>query len=212
MTAKPKKRRGAPRTIPTQEIIEKVCNLIAIECQGITNIGKQDGLPSKDILFKWLREADKLRAGLVKPVADDTPGREEELEYRAGVIEFLNGYERACEARADARAEKIHETIEKVRLGKMEPHAARVIIDGHKWLAGKEKPNKYSDKHQIEHTGKDGGPIETSNKSLALAIIGVLQEGGGDVKQLLESPQETLEAEPQKQLGHSLYKGVETKE
>src|SRR5688572_9232829 len=42
---------------------------------------------------------------------------------------------------------------------------SRLRVDARKWLAGKMAPKKYGDKLMAEHTGKDGGPIETKELS-----------------------------------------------
>ena len=115
----------------TSELGARVCELIA-NGSNLFRIGEDNsnGLPGRTRLYEWRRE----------------------------IAEFENIYVRAREARADARADKIDETVQKVEDGELEPNAARVIIDAHKWQAGKEKPHVYNDKTIIE-----GGerPIKT---------------------------------------------------
>jgi hypothetical protein len=38
---------------------------------------------------------------------------------------------------------------------------SKLRVETRKWVASKLKPKKYGDKIDVEHTGKDGGPIET---------------------------------------------------
>lgn len=54
-------------------------------------------------------------------------------------------YTRARENRAHIRFERLQDLLDDVKDGKVEPHAARVIMDGIKWQAGKEKAKVYGD-------------------------------------------------------------------
>jgi hypothetical protein len=38
---------------------------------------------------------------------------------------------------------------------------SRLRVDARKWVAAKLKPKKYADKITNEHTGANGGPIQT---------------------------------------------------
>ena len=55
----------------------------------------------------------------------------------------------------EANGDKVMEVAGMVLQNKIAPDAARVVIDAMKWEAGRQ-----GNKLQIEHTGKDGGPIE----------------------------------------------------
>ena len=39
---------------------------------------------------------------------------------------------------------------------------AKLKIDARKWVAARMKPKSWGDKQAVEHTGKDGGPIQTT--------------------------------------------------
>ena len=67
---------------------------------------------------------------------------------------FQAQYARARENSAHASADLIQELADRARNGDLEPNAARVAIDAHKWLAGKRKPKVYGDR-QIVDVGDD---------------------------------------------------------
>lgn len=84
----------------------------------------------------------------------DMPSRELIRLWVAKDPEFFGQYTRAREARAEARADYIDEIADEVKEGKLDPNAARVLIDAQKWQAGKEAPKRYGEK--TLHTGADG--------------------------------------------------------
>jgi hypothetical protein len=95
---------------------------------------------------------------------DDMPARSTIYLWMSEIEGFSNKYARACDERADHRAEMIDDIAERCLSGEVDPQAARVAIDAHKWTASKLKPKKYGDKVSTELSGPDGGPIKTDNK------------------------------------------------
>ena len=120
MTSKTKRERGAKRF--NQEDADKVLQLVS-EGSNLTKIGKDkdNGLPHSSTLFEWRKSND----------------------------DFASDYVRAMEARAEWRTTKIDDMIDGVIDESIEPHAARVVIDAHKWQAGREC-SKYNDKLVIQ--------------------------------------------------------------
>lgn len=94
----------------------------------------------------------------------DMPVRSTIYLWMASVEGFSDKYARACDERADHRAEMIDDIAERCLSGEVDPQAARVAIDAHKWTASKLKPKKYGDKISAELSGVDGAPIQTDNK------------------------------------------------
>lgn len=73
--------------------------------------------------------------------------------------EFLEKqYVRARESRADWRFEKLQDLLDDVVTKKIEPNAARVILDAIKWQCGKEKAKVYGDATILR--GDKDNPIE----------------------------------------------------
>lgn len=69
-------------------------------------------------------------------------------------------YARAREARADVRFEKLQDLLDDINAKKIEPNAARVILDAIKWQCGKEKAKVYGDSTYLR--GDKDNPIEIS--------------------------------------------------
>lgn len=74
--------------------------------------------------------------------------------------EFLTKYTRAREQQADYLAEEIIGIADE-KLS--DPQRSRLQVDARKWYAGKLRPKKYGDKIQNEHSGPDGGAIQTES-------------------------------------------------
>jgi hypothetical protein len=92
--------------MPTQEIIDEVCDLVA-KGSNLTRIGKDknNGLPSETAYYRWLSLADRIETGTVRGTDRiDGIGKsaiecQEEKQYRRGVIDFRKCYARAREQR-----------------------------------------------------------------------------------------------------------------
>jgi len=117
-----------------------ICERLA-EGESLRAICKDEGLPSRTTVFKWLI---------------DNP-------------QFASQYARAREAQADALFEDILEIADDSRqdvkiVGEDEREVcntefvqrARLRVDARKWMAGKLAPKKYGDKVAMEHSGADG--------------------------------------------------------
>lgn len=100
-----------------KEIGDRLCRGIAAGL-SVAKCCAQDGMPSKETIFQWLMDDEELS----------------------------DQYARARERRADARAERIDEITDEVKLGTLGANEARVIIDAEKWQAGKENSKRYGDK------------------------------------------------------------------
>jgi hypothetical protein len=108
---------------PEERLIiqQRLCAEIAAG-SSVSKACKLDGMPAKKVIFEWL---------LKEP-------------------EFGDQYTRAREARADARADRIDEIVEKIESGTLGYNEARVIIDAEKWQAGKENSKRYGDKVSLD--------------------------------------------------------------
>lgn len=117
----------------TKAIAKKICDRIAAG-ESLRSVCEDSAMPSKSTVLSWVN-------GTVKVAAN------------AG---FPDQYERARKAQADAFADEIVHIADT----EVDPQKARVRIDARRWVAGKQRPKKYGDKVNMEHTGKDGGPIQ----------------------------------------------------
>lgn len=62
-------------------------------------------------------------------------------------------YARAREARSDVRFDRLDELMVRIESGTVRPEVGRVLLDAIKWQCGKEKPKKYGDNQQVNHSG-----------------------------------------------------------
>lgn len=81
--------------------------------------------------------------------------------FRAAALKstVAEQYARALEALAQDQIEKLEQTIEDMRDGKIDANMARVEIDARKWFASKFLPRRYGDKVEVSGTGKDGALV-----------------------------------------------------
>lgn len=140
-------------SIYTQELADAICERLS-HGESLRTVCRDDEMPSVATIFNWMRSKEG----------------------------FLEQYTRAKEESADAMAEDILEIadneVEQPLVvdgipfqvdGKLvmikdnvSVNHAKLRVDTRKWLMSKMKPKKYGERVTNEHTGKDGGPIESS--------------------------------------------------
>lgn len=109
-------------------------------------------------VLDWVRDG-----GSVLSWCAAEPGRPPQSTIRLWLSEtpeLAAEYARAREDRGHVYAEKVARVCDDVAAGRLDPNAARVIIDGHKWTAARMAPKSYGDRVQAEVSGPSGGPIE----------------------------------------------------
>ena len=114
--------------IHTPELEAKV--LASLSVRSMVKTCKMEGMPCRETIYRWI----------------------------ADVEGFSDKYARACQERADHRAELIDDIADQVLTGKVDPQAGKVAIDAHKWTAIKLNPRKYSDR--IDVGNADSKPFE----------------------------------------------------
>lgn len=142
------KKTGRP-TVYTEKVAASICARI-MDGESLRNICRDAKMPARSSVHKWLAENEA----------------------------FSDRYARACDIRADEVFDEMFEIADDGNNDWMErkgsdgqsigwqingEHVQRskLRIDARKWALSKMMPKKYGDKIQQEHTGKDGGPIET---------------------------------------------------
>lgn len=149
MDKKDGKTQGRP-SVFSQEIADRICELISTTSRGMRSICKEDGMPAPSTVYKWLLEIDS----------------------------FSEQYARAKECQADFLAEEIlaiaddsqNDTIENDETGAETANhewisRSRLRVDSRKWLASKLAPKKYGDKLDIEANIKSLVKRDLSNLS-----------------------------------------------
>jgi hypothetical protein len=104
------------------------------EGESIRQIARDQKLPCLETIMRW--------AVGKSGASDDFPER----------------YQVAMEIRGEVSADKIRQIITDLENGKIDAHAARVIIDAEKWIASKLHPRLYGDRREHSHVHR----IETS--------------------------------------------------
>jgi hypothetical protein len=117
----PKRTAPGRPTSYTEKLGAEICELVAMRVP-LAHICKMPGMPNERTVYRWKRDTEQ----------------------------FCLNYARAREHRADARSDRIDEICEALRAGKLDPNAARVLIDAEKWQAGKEQPRRYGEKLEVE--------------------------------------------------------------
>lgn len=74
---------------------------------------------------------------------------------------FSEQYEKATEERAAGMFEDMFDIADDVEPDAASVAKARLRVDTRKWALSKMLPKKYGDKITQEHTGADGGPIQS---------------------------------------------------
>ena len=85
-----------------------------------------------------------------------------------GLPEFSEQYTRARDAASDIFETDILEAAHSVT--SETATADRVKIDALKWVAARRSPKKYGDKLTNEHTGPNGGPVQTVTRIELVAL------------------------------------------
>lgn len=162
--ATPKKAGASSKPVKTgrpssfnPETAERLCMLIA-QGRSVLSACEEDGMPNEATVFRWL-------------ATDDPDGN---LGFEA----FRKEYMRARELRADARFERLDEIMDEVRAGKLDPSAARVMMDAIKWQTGKENAKRYGDAVTVK--GDKDNPLQvrtakelTDEELIAIAAGGL---------------------------------------
>lgn len=136
---------GRPPTYDRQVTMKTICDLVA-DKHTLNQICKRKDMPSNETVREWMLEDDELAVM----------------------------YACARELRADARADRIDELTQMVLDKKLDPAAARVIIDSEKWLAGKELPKRYGEKMTL--AGDPENPLQGMTDEQLLARLESLRK------------------------------------
>lgn len=122
-----KKRPIGRPSVFSQELIDKICELIA-NGMSLRAVCSQEGMPSAVTVCKWLSENE----------------------------EFSKQYARAREEQAVSFADEIIQIADSVEPDSAAVAKAKLQIDSRKWLAARMAPKKYGDKQEIDVKSSDG--------------------------------------------------------
>lgn len=173
MSEEAEKKAGRPTTY-NEGIALVICERIA-DGESLRTICDDPDMPARSTVFKWLGEHKV----------------------------FSDQYAHAREEQADALFDEILSIADDGQNDWMEKYGrdgesigwqvngealrrSQLRVDARKWMAGKLRPKKYGDRIVNEHTGKDGGPIETKDaggydlaRRIAFALSGKNDKSAG---------------------------------
>lgn len=132
----------------SDEIASVICERIA-DGMSVRAICEAEDMPSKSTVFRWLADHSSFRDQYAR-------AKEAQAEHLADEILDI-----ADDGRNDWMIRTLRGGIE-VEVENTEVLSrSRLRVDARKWLLSKMLPKKYGDKLTQEHTGADGGPVET---------------------------------------------------
>jgi len=171
----------------TDEIRDEICERLA-SGESLRSICGDERLPVMSTVLLW--------------VVNDRDG-------------FSEHYSRAREAAGYAHADRLVDVVDRVSAGEYDPNQARAMLDGLKWAAERMAPKAHSQKVQQEHTGKDGGPIETQTSIdpsglSEQALSELMAVKTNDANAAAAAASETASEPPQSDAGPSPAEAAET--
>lgn len=134
----------------TQAIADEICERLS-DGDSLREICREDRMPKKATVFRWLGKYEEFRDQYAR-------AREEQAESMADEIVSIADEECTMVKHGDGKEDKEVEVV----FDSTAVARNRLRIDARKWVAAKLKPKKYGDKVTQEHTGVDGGPIESN--------------------------------------------------
>lgn len=102
---------------------------------------------------------DRIAAGeSMRAICRDAgmPDRVTVLRWLAAHEDFAAKCARARELQADVVDEEIVDMLQDVKMGTLDPQAARVLLAGYQWRASKLAPKKYGDKLELDNRMSGG--------------------------------------------------------
>lgn len=132
----------------TEKLIDEICAQLS-EGISLRTICLADDMPTGRTVWRWLRKHADFCQQYAKAKEESADALVEEM------LDIADDGSNDWMARNEPDNEGYAYNSEHVQ-------RSRLRVDTRKWAASKLKAKKYGDKITNEHTGKDGGPIETT--------------------------------------------------
>lgn len=138
--------KGGRPTIYSEELAQVICESLMVG-MSLRKICELDGMPAISTVMQWLASG---KDGFMEQYAH---ARQVQAEYLLDELIDI----------ADDSADDYEIVNGEERLNQEHIQRAKLRIDTRKWNIEKLAPKKYGAKQQLEHTGSNGGAIETVN-------------------------------------------------
>lgn len=114
----------------TEELAQEICDRLA-DGESLLNILRDDGMPSRQTIYRWLRDIDKQS--------------------------FCDNYAQARESGADRHFDELYETALKAEPETVQ--VAKLQIDTMKWRLARQLPKKYGDRLEVDQKTELSGHV-----------------------------------------------------
>lgn len=138
--------KGGRPTIYSEELAQVICESLMVG-MSLRKICQLDDMPAISTVMQWLASG---KDGFMEQYAH---ARQVQAEYLLDEMIDI----------ADDSSKDYVVVDGQERLDQEHIQRARLRIDTRKWNIEKLAPKKYGAKQQLEHTGGNGGPIETAS-------------------------------------------------
>lgn len=136
---------GRPSTF-SQALADEICERIAIG-ETLTDICDEDGMPDRRTVIRWKNANEAFCLAYVRAREDQAHSWADEI------VSISDDGSRDYTKTEDGREIVDHDHIQR----------AKLRVDTRKFLMARLAPRAYGERVALEHTGKDGAPIETQD-------------------------------------------------
>lgn len=138
-------KRGRPSKY-SQELADFICEQIA-HGKALHRICESPDLPDDSTVFRWLEASEEFRDKYAR-------AREKQAEFMAAEIVEIADEVPICTI-TDPNG-NVRESLDSAGVNRN-----RLRVDARKWVASKLLPKKYGEFKSVEHSGPEGGAIQT---------------------------------------------------
>ncbi len=144
-----RKKTGRP-SIYSDELAARICAGLACG-KSLRTVCKQEGMPSLETVFRWLREKPEFRDQYAHAKNESADALVEEM---LDIADDANGDH-------DDEGRYVSENVQRSKLR----------IDTRKWIAAKMKPKKFGDHIDVNHGGQTDNPLHAIIQAVQGNII-----------------------------------------
>jgi hypothetical protein len=147
----------------SEDLVEKICARLE-KGESLRSICRDPQMPSRTTFENWISNKPEFAKRYYE-------SRNIGLDMLADEV-----LEIADDGSNDYMKEQTSDGADLYRLNGEHINRSRLRVDTRKWYLGKLAPKRYGESQRIEHTGKDGGPIETVDSiTMAREILAALR-------------------------------------